>query len=205
MKSVVIFGSTGNTGLCAVEAAIKRALKVRAFVRDPNKMPEGLRSKVEIVQGDVLNEGDVKKALEGQDAAVVVLGTRNDLSPTTMMSEGTKIIINQMKQQNIKYMSACLSAFLFYEPEKVPAIFKELNSDHQRMLDCIKASDLQWIAVLPPHIADEPATDNYIVKHDVSGGRAISKHDLGDFLVKCLTMPEHYQKVCGIGKPVPAQ
>ena len=44
------------------------------------------------------------------------------------------------------------SAFLFYEPEKVPAIFKDLNADHQRMFDAVKASGLKWIAVLPPHI-----------------------------------------------------
>ncbi|XP_071453711.1 flavin reductase (NADPH) [Hetaerina americana] len=202
MKSVVIFGATGNTGLCAVEAALKRELNVRAFVRDPNKMPNNLRSKVEIVQGDVLSEEQVKSALEGQDAVVVVLGTRNDLRPTTMMSEGTKNIISQMKLQNIENISVCLSAFLFYEPEKVPAIFKDINSDHQRMFDCVKASNLKWVAVLPPHIADEPGTDNYQVKHDESGGRVISKYDLGDFLIKCLSMPEHCQKVCGIGKPV---
>lgn len=32
-------------------------------------------------------------------------------------------------------------------------MFVDLNADHQRMLDTLKSSDLQYIAVLPPHIA----------------------------------------------------
>lgn len=45
------------------------------------------------------------------------------------------------------------TAFLFYKPEAVPNIFKDLNADHQRMFDLLKESQLKWIAVLPPHIA----------------------------------------------------
>jgi hypothetical protein len=48
-----------------------------------------------------------------------------------------------------------VAAFLFYEPEKVPARFHDLNADHQRMLDCLTASRLKWIAVLPPHLTGE--------------------------------------------------
>jgi pSer/pThr/pTyr-binding forkhead associated (FHA) protein len=52
---------------------------VRAFVRDVEKLPEDVRSKVEPFKGDVLNIDDVRKAIQGQDGAIVVLGTRNDL------------------------------------------------------------------------------------------------------------------------------
>ncbi|KAG8231887.1 hypothetical protein J437_LFUL009736 [Ladona fulva] len=201
MKSLVVFGSTGNTGICVLQAALKRAFKVRAFVRDPGKLPNNLKSEVDIVQGDVLNETDVRKALEGQDAVVVALGTRNDLSPTTVLSEGMKNIITQMKSLGVEVVSVCISAFLFWDPEKLPPRFIDLNADHLRMYNHLKSSDLKWIAVLPPHIADEPPTDNYIVTHDKSAGRVISKHDLGDFLVKSLTMPEHYKQTCGIAKP----
>jgi hypothetical protein len=47
------------------------------------------------------------------------------------------------------------AAFLFYEPEKVPARFHDLNADHQRMLDSLKASGLNWVAVLPPHLTGD--------------------------------------------------
>lgn len=49
------------------------------MVRDPSKLPEHLQSHIEIIQGDVTNSADVQQTVEGQDAVVVTLGTRNDL------------------------------------------------------------------------------------------------------------------------------
>jgi len=185
------------TGLCALEHAVKKGLEVRVFVRDESKIPENLRSKVEAFVGDVTDADQVAKAVTGRDAVVVVLGTRNDLKPTTVLSDGTKNILKAMKTNGVKVISVCLSAFLFYEPEKVPAIFKDLNADHQRMLNAVKESGLKWIAVLPPHIADSPSS-KYTVKIGESPGRAISKYDLGAFFIDCLDKPEYYQKTCGI-------
>lgn len=55
-------------------------LKVQALLRDPSKLPKEYEGKISVVQGDVLVLDDVKKTLEGQDAVIVVLGTRNSLS-----------------------------------------------------------------------------------------------------------------------------
>lgn len=54
-------------------------LEVRAFVRDEAKVPEDLKDKVELVVGDVVNAGQVSKAVADRDAVVVVLGTRSNL------------------------------------------------------------------------------------------------------------------------------
>ncbi|KAF2897758.1 hypothetical protein ILUMI_08421 [Ignelater luminosus] len=197
MEKVVIFGSTGMTGVCAVEAAVQKGLNVRAFVRDPSKLSDNLRNSVEVVKGNVLNYTDVHNAIKNVTAVVVVLGTRNDLSPTTVLSEGMKNIIKAMKDLNVEIVSVCLSAFLFYEPDKVPPMFKDLNADHQRQFDALKESGLKYIAVLPPHIADQPGAQ-YEIKYDGLPAKVVSKHDLGRFLIDCLTQPEHYEKVCGI-------
>lgn len=87
------------------------------------------------------------------DAVVIALGTRNSLSPTSDLSEGTINIIDAMRAKSVKTVSACLSAFLFYEPDKVPPRFNDLNDDHKRMFEEIKNSGLDWIAVFPPHIS----------------------------------------------------
>ena len=90
-----------------------------------------------------------------------------------------------------------MSSFLFMEPDKVPKMFEGLNADHRRMLDIVKASGLEYRAVLPPHIADEPRAP-FQTLHDKSPGRTISKLDLGDFFIDCLNMEEHSEKVIGI-------
>ncbi|XP_033191725.1 flavin reductase (NADPH) [Bombus vosnesenskii] len=197
MNRIVIFGATGNTGLCALNSAVNKGLNIRAFVRDESKVPTNLKDKIEIVVGDVTNAEQVSNAISNRDAVVVVLGTRNDLGPTTVLSNGMKNIIDAMKVHNVEVVSVCLSAFLFYKPEAVPNIFKDVNADHQRMFDLLKESKLKWIAILPPHFTNVQRS-KYVVKHDESPGRTISIYDLGDFLIESLQQPEHYQKVCGI-------
>ncbi|CAH0400647.1 unnamed protein product [Chilo suppressalis] len=202
MKSVVIFGSTGMTGLCALEAAVKKGLSVRAFVRDPAKVPESLRDKVEVIEGNVLEPDSVAEAVEGVDGVVVALGTRNNLDPTSDMSEGTKNIIDAMRANNVKKISVCLSAFLFYDDDKVPPRFAALNEDHKRMYQVLKDSSLDYVAVFPPHIAEEPSREIVVqVNPKTSPGRSISKWDLGSFLVDSLSESKYYKSVIGIANP----
>lgn len=72
-----------------------------------------------------------------------------------MMSDGTKNIIQAMKNNGLQKFSACMSSFLFMQPEMVPKVFIDLNADHKRMLELVKDSGLEYRAVLPPHIASE--------------------------------------------------
>lgn len=126
---------------------------MRAFVRDPNKLPDHLRNSVEVVKGDVCDYKDVLNAVRNVSAVVVTLGTRSELKATTVMSDGMKNIINAMKECNVEIVSVCLSAFLFYEVDKVPPIFKEVTDDHRRMYEALQSSGLKYIACFPPHIA----------------------------------------------------
>lgn len=157
------------------------------------------KDRVELVKGDVTNPADVENTLTGTDGVVVTLGTRNKLEPTTVMSTGLTNIVAGMKKLNIRPISVCLSSFLFWDPEKVPKQFEHLNAEHKRMLDIIKATSLDFIAVMPPHIANEPSSEHKIL-HDQSPGRVISKLDLAKFFIESLDLPEHYGKVCGIAK-----
>uniref|UniRef100_A0A182YBC7 Conserved oligomeric Golgi complex subunit 1 n=1 Tax=Anopheles stephensi TaxID=30069 RepID=A0A182YBC7_ANOST len=199
MQKIVFFGGTGMTGQCAVRYALKKGLTVRLLVRNEATVPEDFKAKVELVKGDVTNVEDVKKAVAGQELVCVVLGTRNDLKPTTAMSDGMTNIITAMKEASLKRFSVCLSSFLFMEPEKVPAIFVNINGEHRRMLEAVKGCGLEYRAVLPPHIADEPQA-KFDTAYDKSPGqsRSISKLDLGQFLVDCLFEEAHAGKVIGI-------
>lgn len=154
---------------------------------------------MELVQGDVTNLDDVKRTLDGVDAVIVTLGTRNKLEPTKVLSSGLRNIVDAMKEKQLTKISVCLSSFLFWEPEKLPAQFINLNDEHKTMLDTIKASGLEFIAILPPHIANEPSSEHQIL-HDKSPGRIIAKPDLAKFFVDSLELAEHYGHVCGIAK-----
>nr|AVI24059.1 biliverdin reductase B [Antheraea pernyi] len=199
MTKIVIFGSTGTIGLCAVEAAIKKGYSVRAFVRDPSKLPATLKDKVEVFEGNVLEPDSVHDAVEGVDGVIIALGTRNNLSPTSDLSEGTKNIIDAMRAKNVRNVSACLSAFLFIEPDKLPAIFVDLTADHRRMYEALKETSLNWVAVFPPHFTEDPSREIIInINPEKTPGRAISKWDLGTFLVDSLTESKYYKAIIGL-------
>ncbi|EDW81255.1 uncharacterized protein Dwil_GK11124 [Drosophila willistoni] len=202
MQRIAIIGGTGMTGQCAVDYALEKGLTVRLLYRTEATVPERFKSKVQLVQGDVTNYEDVKRLIEGVDGVSVILGTRNKLEATTELSQGTENLIKAMKEAKLSKFSIVMSSFLLRSLNEVPAVFHRLNEEHQRMLDLTKASGLEYIAILPPHIADEPAS-GYTVTHDEAPGRLVSKFDLGKFIIESLDQPEHYGKVCGIAKAVP--
>ncbi|XP_055638556.1 flavin reductase (NADPH) [Toxorhynchites rutilus septentrionalis] len=199
MSRLVIFGGTGMTGQCVVKYALEKGLKTRIMVRSETTVPDCFKSQVEVFKGDVLNFDDVSRATQNQDLVCVVLGTRNDLASTTMLSTGMQNIVNAMKTANMKKVSVCLSSFLFFEPDKVPKMFADLTADHRRMLQIIQDSGLEYRAILPPHIADEPSTE-YAIAYNKSPGfsRLISKIDLAKFLIDSLYNEEHAQQIIGI-------
>lgn len=197
MKKIAIFGSTGMTGLCATRTAIKKGLNVKVLVRDPKRLPKPLRDNVEVVQGNILNYDEVLKAVQNTDAVLLTLGTRNDLKPTTDLSEGLKNIVKAMKQTNIEVISCLLSYYLFFDPKKVPRMFRDINDEHQRMLDVLKESGLKYIAVNAPYIVVKPES-TYVIAHDTCLEDDVSLDDLARFMVESLDQPEHYGQVCGI-------
>ncbi|KAF4011033.1 hypothetical protein G4228_002708 [Cervus hanglu yarkandensis] len=203
VKKIALFGATGNTGLTTLAQAVQagmswdgqgmsRGYEVTVLVRDPSRLPSDGPQPAHVVVGDVREPADVDKTVAGQDAVVVLLGTRNDLSPTTMMSEGAQNIVAAMKAHGVDKVVACTSAFLLWDPSKVPPRLQDVTDDHVRMHKVLQQSGLKYVAVMPPHIGDHPLTGAYTVTLDGRGpSRVISKHDLGHFMLRCLTTDEY--------------
>uniref|UniRef100_A0A5F9CAX1 Biliverdin reductase B n=1 Tax=Oryctolagus cuniculus TaxID=9986 RepID=A0A5F9CAX1_RABIT len=172
--------------------AVQAGYEVTVLVRDPSRLPKEGPKPAHVVVGDVLQAADVDKTVAGQDAVIVLLGTGNDLSPTTVMSEGTRNIVAAMKAHGVDKVVACTSAFLLWDPAKVPPRLQDVTDDHIRMHKVLQESGLKYVAVMPPHIGSQPLTGAYSVTTDGRGtSRVISKHDLGHFMLRCLTTDEY--------------
>ncbi|KAK7882012.1 hypothetical protein WMY93_028186 [Mugilogobius chulae] len=168
IKNVAVFGATGMTGLATLPQVVSAGYSATVLVRDPSKLPADHQAS-RVVVGDVLNRDDVKKTLEGQDAVIIILGTRNDLT------------------------------FLLWERSKVPPRLVPVTEDHERMYALLQSSDLDYVAVMPPHIGDDlPLTGTYQATENTLRGRAISKHDLGHFFVQCLSTSQWDGKTVGV-------
>lgn len=74
----------------------------------------------------------------------------------------------------------------------MPPRLQDVTADHIRMHKVLQNSGLKYVAVMPPHIGDQPLTGAYSVTLNGHGpSRVISKHDLGHFMLRCLTTDEY--------------
>uniref|UniRef100_A0A8B9S0V5 NAD(P)-binding domain-containing protein n=1 Tax=Accipiter nisus TaxID=211598 RepID=A0A8B9S0V5_9AVES len=84
-KNIVIFGATGRTGLATLAQALEEGYTVTVLVRDQARLP-AQHQPARVVLGDARDPAAVSEAVRGQDAVIILLGTRNDLS---MVTSGT--------------------------------------------------------------------------------------------------------------------
>jgi putative NADH-flavin reductase len=100
---LVIFGATGFSGQAILKLALSKGFQVTVLVR--NKSAITIQNEnLTVIQGNVLDSNDIKKALEHQDAVIQCLGVggKGDGKPTTFISDATKIIVEEMEKQQIK-------------------------------------------------------------------------------------------------------
>lgn len=82
---------------------------VTVLVRDPTLLPADHNAS-KVVVGDVLNKADVKKTMEGQDAVIIILGTRNDLSKSLKKHTLIKTWLYLYSQETY---TVCIILFLY--------------------------------------------------------------------------------------------
>lgn len=75
------------------------------LVRDPAKLPAEHKAS-RVVVGDVLNKEDVKTTMEGQDAVIIILGTRNVLSKAPQFGE--RHTRKMIRDENIVQACFCM-------------------------------------------------------------------------------------------------
>lgn len=188
---ITVFGATGATGRELLAAALAAGHTVRAFARRPEALGE-LSARVEVVPGDIRDSAQVGRAVREADAVVSALGTGRDLSPTTVMSEGTASIITAMKAQGVQRLLVITSGMVTPTGTE-PLLFRligqhllrHVHADHLRLEEQVKASGLDWTIVRPPRLLDGPARGGYRLARDegLRGGKEITRADLARFMI----------------------
>ena len=206
---ILVIGSTGGTGRALVEQALAQGHHVTAFVRRPEKVT--LRhERLEIVQGNVLDEKSVSAAVQGKDAVLSALGHKQWFIKTSILSEGTRNIIAAMQKHGVKRF-VCETALgvgdtrgklgLYYTLFVIPVIVFFYFKDKERQERYIQESGLDWVIVRPGQLTN--GRKRGACRHGAQVGSwwctvTISRADVADFMLKQLTEDTYLRKTPGI-------
>lgn len=179
---VTIFGATGFSGQAILSETIRQGHEVTVLVRDASKVHIKHKN-LTIVEGNVLDSTVVASVLHNQEAVIQCLGVggKGDGKPSTLISDATKIIVDEMQQQNVKRLIAMSNVGAGNSAAFLPWIFKHIIlpylmtwlkviiDDKNRMEPIIMNSELDWTIVRCPNIVDKTPKGNCKASLDGKG------------------------------------
>jgi len=104
---ILITGCNGHVGREIVKKAVSRSIDARCFDLNPLEVSGLDTSSIEIVTGDITNLEAVKKATEGIDVVMDVIGMRGETKTLThemVEHGGMKNIIQAGKENGVKHI-----------------------------------------------------------------------------------------------------
>ncbi len=153
--------------------------------------------------GDVLDQGAVADAVQGHDAALIVVGSGRK---GTVRSVGTRHVVDAMERHGVRRL-VCLTTLgsgdsrallnYFWKRIMFGLLLREAYADHEGQEACLKQSDLDWIIVRPGAFNDGPITGT--LKHGFPPTEKnlklkVSRADVADFMLQQLTNDTYLRK-----------
>ncbi|HZQ06479.1 MAG TPA: SDR family oxidoreductase [Anaerolineae bacterium] len=191
---LALFGATGKTGKYLVEQALAEGNYVTVLVRNPSKLSVQ-HPHLTVVPGDVGNVAAVEQTIAGAEAVISVLGPTSN-APAFQVSAGMQNILAAMKKEGVRRLVVSVGAGVG-DPNDEPKLFHHLMNfilnltarnvyeDMKRVVDLVRASNLDWTIVRVPMLTDAPKTGQVQVGYVGKGmGLRITRADMADFILK---------------------
>ena len=192
---ILVTGATGPTGQEIVRQALGAGHEVVALVRSEEKAAP-LLAGARLVVGDGRDAAALARAVEGCEAVISALGTRNVtvVKKVTINSESTRALVDAMKTAGVPRLvcitglgagdSAGHGGFLYDRIIKA-FIIRTIYHDKDRQEAVVRSSGLDWVIVRPSVLNDKPASGRIRAFTDLTGfnGGAIPRADVAAFVL----------------------
>jgi putative NADH-flavin reductase len=198
---LTLLGATGGTGLQVLRQACAAGHDVVAVVRDTSRLPTGLPG-LTAVTADVLDPSAIDEAVSGCDAVISAIGPRGR-GPTTVCADSAAAAVTAMRRHGVRRLIVVSNSGMHTDDRDGPVtrwvakpilvrVFADAYADMRRMEDLVVATDLDWTILRPPMLTDGAHTTRYRteVGGNIRGGNRISRADLADRMLGCLTDPD---------------
>ncbi|MDV2683989.1 SDR family oxidoreductase [Alkalihalophilus lindianensis] len=203
--NILILGATGRVGSQIVTYALHDRHHVTVLVRTPEKIQINSNN-LTIVQGNVLNENDIVRAMDGIDVVISALNTDG----TTTLSESMPLIIKAMENEGIQRIITIGTAGIL-QSRTTPSILRYQSSEskrkstraaeeHHKVYDILKQSSLDWTIVCPTYLPDGEREGQYRIERNFlpEGGTKISVPDTAEFTYRQIESKDYVQSRVGI-------
>lgn len=190
MKNVIILGASGDIAKHVIDFLVQRDdITLTLFMRNKNRIRNNDVSKCRIIEGNVLDFDQLKKAITGQD--IVYANLSGDLEAMA------KNIVKAMDEKGVKQL-IFISSIGIYDVPLRPAL-----KPYRRAADVIEASDLDYTILRPTWFTETDEVDYEITrKGDPEKGSVISQKSLATVIASMIKSPEKYlRENLGINKP----
>ena len=190
MKNVIILGASGNIAKQVIDILMKKDdITLTLFLRNKTRLRNENVSKAEIIEGNVLNYDQLKKAITGQD--IVYANLSGDLEAMA------KNIVKAMVETGVKKLIFICSIGIYETP------LKPILKPYRKAADVIEASELEYTILRPAWFTNANEVDYETTKKGtMEKGSVISQKSLATFITKIIDTPEKYSRESlGINKP----
>jgi putative NADH-flavin reductase len=179
---ITIFGATGALGSECLAQALDAGHDISVLVRNPDKLPQSLRCKVNAIKGDALQKDDVERSLPpGTEAILFAIGVDKN-SPQDLCTGVTRHIVDLMPRLAIDRLIWCGGGSTFVEQDQIgfgakfvrwfSATFLSLRHfDKEHQYELLRQhQDINWIGIRPLQMNAGEKTGQYRLGFDRFSG-----------------------------------
>jgi uncharacterized protein YbjT (DUF2867 family) len=181
MPKILILGASGQLARNTIGFFLKHPdIQLTLYLRRANRLQNPDLSRVTIVEGDVLNEEDLKRAMHGQDAVYANLAGA--------MAQQAKTIVNAMHAAGVKRLIFISSMGIYGE---VPGErSRSILDPYRDSAAVIESSDLDYTILRPGWFTHGDEISYQITqKGEPFKGHDVSLNSLSDLIVKLALTP----------------
>jgi uncharacterized protein YbjT (DUF2867 family) len=190
MKKVIIIGAGGSLAKYVI-AAIKELenIELTLFLRNKNRLSKNDTQDCTIIEGDVMNDNEVKNAIAGQDIVYVNLAGNLEIM--------AKNIVKAMQENKVNRIIAISSIGIYEIP------LKPVLVPYRKLADIIENSGLDYTILRPDWFTNNNEIAYTITqKGNPEIGSAISRKSIASFISTIIEQPDlHKNENLGISKP----
>jgi uncharacterized protein YbjT (DUF2867 family) len=214
--NILVIGSTGGSGLAAVQHLLAEGHAVTAFSRHASRS-HGPAAGLTARDGDVMDAEAVAQAVRGHDAVVVTLGiSENPLrvrlfgparTPPDVRSRGTANVVAAMRLHGVKRLVVQTSYGVGATRDRLGLIerlffalvLKPQIADTEVQERAVLDSDLDWVVVQPVHLTNDVDGGFPCISTEGATGRmSVARDAVGRFLAVAATQPTYVRRCVAV-------